>query len=297
MTSVFNGETTDWSALGEESRPIALYLLDDNSGTFGVLKTTLGGRPSASAKRFVKNEELADAVAADPNGLGFVAASSVRRARAVPVLTPEGMAIYATPLTMVTESYPLTRRLYLYTPERSTNALAADFVRFATSSDGQKVVRATGFVDLNIMVQDWDPCAATPCPGRYAGIVKRARRLSVDFRFRPGTVELDGREADVDRLVTFLRDNPGRIALMGFSDVGVDRDARIQDSIACAKSVRDELRARGVEPAAVDGFGEALPIAARSDARHAVRNRRVEVWRIEDGSNNGSARDALHGSK
>jgi phosphate transport system substrate-binding protein len=280
MLSVFEGEATDWSALGEPGQPIALYLRSDASGTFEVASSALGERsPAARAKRFDDNERLADAVSEDPGGIGFVAAASLRSARPVAILSASGAPLYPTPFTVATESYPLSRRLYLYTPEHSGNPLVMDFVRYALSVEGQKTVRSAGFVDLNPSAADADPCPVR-CPARYASMLRNARRVSLDFRFRPGTLELDSRAPDVDRLVAFLRDQGGSIALIGFSDSGPGKAASLKDSMASAKAVDEELRERGVRAVVVDGFGDAMPIATPLDELHRSRNRHVEVWLV-----------------
>ena len=46
-------------------------------------------------------------------------------------------------LTVSTEDYPLARRLYLYLPAEAAQ-VSRDFVDFALSADGQKLVRAAG---------------------------------------------------------------------------------------------------------------------------------------------------------
>ena len=160
--------------------------------------------------------------------------------------------------------------------------MAQDLVKFALSHEGQEVVRAAGYVDLNVGVADWDPCTGS-CPPRYAAMVKKARRLTLDFRFRSGTFDLDSRSADVDRLVRFVRDRQERVALVGFSDTGASSAEALKDSQACAHAVATLLQERGVSASTVDGFGDAMPIASKSDEKAHYRNRRVEVWTTASG--------------
>ena len=69
-----------------------------------------------------------------------------------------------------------------------------------------------------------------------------------------------------------------RIALLGFSD-SVGAQLKNQNlSLSRAKSVELELTSRGIPVMAVEGLGEALPIANNNTEAGRKRNRRVEVW-------------------
>jgi phosphate transport system substrate-binding protein len=223
-------------------------------------------------------------VPSDPSAIGFVAAAHVRTTKTIAVSSASGVPMQPTPFLIATEAYPLTRRLYLYTPERSPNPLAVELVTFALSDEGQQVVRSAGFVDLTISAADLDPCTKG-CPARYAAVVKGARRASLDFRFRAGTLDLDSRAPDASRLARFVQERDARIALVGFSDTGADAAAMLKDSQDCAHSVEAILREHGLSAAVVEGFGNALPIALASDTNHAYRNRHVEVWFVGDHKN------------
>jgi phosphate transport system substrate-binding protein len=45
-----------------------------------------------------------------------------------------------------------------------------------------------------------------------------------------------------------------------------------------AAKIAEELRARGVHPGVIDGFGEEMPVANNRDEAGRGKNRRVEVW-------------------
>ena len=49
---------------------------------------------------------------------------------------------------MANGTYPLVRRLYLYTTNTTNHPLAKDFIDFALSPEGQEVVASNGFVPL-----------------------------------------------------------------------------------------------------------------------------------------------------
>jgi phosphate transport system substrate-binding protein len=217
-------------------------------------------------------------VAADAGGIGFVGLAYVRSARALGVGDVGAEPRIASPFTVATEGYLLSRRLYLYTPDHPGKSATLDLVSFALSPDGQKVVRTQGFVDLSVGVQEPEPCPT--CSLRYSTLVKNARRASVDFRFREGSHELDSRGArDLDRLVLYLRSqSQARVILLGFSDSQGDASDNTRISRERARSVAAELHARGVDAATVEGLGPERPVASNGTDAGRERNRRVEVW-------------------
>ncbi len=279
LKKLFAGQVATWKDVGGSGGGIHLYARDDRSGTYDTFKALVLGDATLppGTPRFDSSEALADAVAADPDALGFTSVSSVRNARAVALKQAGGSAMYPSPFTVSTEGYFLSRRLYLYTL-LSASPTAQQFVFFALSSDGQKVVRDAGFVDLDVNLQDAGPCDQH-CPQRYAELTKGAKRLSLDFRFRTGRDELDSRATrDFDRLLVFLRGQRGRLRLIGFSDNQGSSGGNVALSLARAKTIAAELDARGVHPDQVAGLGGEMPVASNEDEAGRERNRRVEVW-------------------
>ena len=112
---------------------------------------------------------------------------------------------------------------------------------------------------------------------RYADL---AKRLSLNFRFNYGDQDLDNKgKRDLERLIEFMEQNQGRrLVLMGYSDSIGAKIKNTQLSLNRAKAVEKELEARGIPVMAVEGLGEALPVANNDNEQGRERNRRVEVW-------------------
>jgi phosphate transport system substrate-binding protein len=284
LRRVFSGEAHDWAAVGGRSGPIHVFARDEKSGTFDTFKAlVLADKPlTDDATRVADSGALSDKVAADPAAVGFVGLAYVRSARAIAVSPPDGTPMIPSPFTVSTEDYVLSRRLYLYTGSPVKNALAQELVAFVLSPAGQAVVRAQGFVDLDVSQGERQACASR-CPPAYVALTRNARRLSLDFRFRTGQDDLDSRATrDVDRLVTFLGNHrSGKVLLFGFSDGVGDAAANVRLSRERADAVSRELAARGVRAGAVEGFGSELPVGSNDDPRGREKNRRVEVWFVE----------------
>ena len=117
-------------------------------------------------------------------------------------------------------------------------------------------------------------------PNKYNHYTKIAKRLSLNFRFNYGNKDLDNKgKRDLQRLISFMEKNEGRrLVLMGFSDSIGAKLKNIQLSLTRAQSVERELVARGIPVMAVEGLGEAIPVANNETEAGRERNRRVEVW-------------------
>jgi phosphate transport system substrate-binding protein len=282
IADIFAGEVRRWSDVGGRDEPIVVHARDDRSGTYDTFKhLLLAGRPLlADAKRHESSEELSDAVAADVGAIGFIGLPYVRSAKAVMVQEEGSVALLPSPMTVSTEDYPLTRRLYLYLP-RAAPVAARDFVDFAQSEEGQTVVHDAGFVDLR---PECDPKAAQGGGGGapYRELLAGACRISTDFRFQSGSAQLDTRALRDLQRVTATMDRPEfsakSIVLLGFADAHGTRAANIALSQERAGVVARQLRARGLHVAVERGWGAEMPVSDNATEEGRERNRRVEVW-------------------
>jgi phosphate transport system substrate-binding protein len=279
---IFTGEITDWSQVGESRGAIKVYARNDNSGTYDTFKSlVLGGKPlAAGAQRIEDSKALSDAVAADPQGIGFIGLPYIQSAKPIAVSDKGTLALMPTRLTVGTEDYLLSRRLYLYTPVNSSNIFMHKFLEFAISRKGQDVVGATGFVAQNVaQVEQTAPADAPP---EYKSLTQDASRLSLNFRFASGQMDLDNKaKIDLERVVSLIADlnyPADNIMLFGFSDSTGDYASNLALSQSRAKAVENQLIRRGVRPAIVAGFGSELAVASNDSDEGQARNRRVEVW-------------------
>lgn len=283
---IFIGEITDWSQAGShagsQTGAIKIYARNDDSGTYDTFKSlVLSGKPLApGAQRIEDSKALSDAVAADPHGIGFIGLPYIQSAKPVAISEKGTQTLLPTRLTVGTEDYLLSRRLYLYTPAASANKYTRQFVEFALSKEGQDVVGANGFVAQNVaqVAQTVSPQA----PGEYKWLTKNADRLSLDFRFESGETALDPKaQADLDRVVSLIADlkiSPDRVMLFGFSDnIGASSTNQAL-SLIRAQAVESQFIERGLHPAIVRGYGADLSVASDQSDDGLAKNRRVEIW-------------------
>jgi phosphate transport system substrate-binding protein len=282
VMQIFSGELSDWSQIGASRSPINIYARDDKSGTFDTFKTLVLGEKGLApgAKRFEDSNALSEAVAGDPNGIGFIGLPYIHNAKAIAVSEKGARALQATRLTVATEDYPLSRRLYLYTPANPANSFTRKFIEFAISKQGQDVVADSGFVAQNVV--PLQRAVVQEAPRDYKQLTKDAERLSLNFRFRTGSSDLDNKAiVDLDRVVTYiavLHYTGEKILLFGFADrTGPPRINRAL-SLTRARTVEGQFEQRGLKPGEVRGFGSDLPVAANDTEEGREKNRRVEIW-------------------
>jgi phosphate transport system substrate-binding protein len=115
---------------------------------------------------------------------------------------------------------------------------------------------------------------------RYLDETKNKKRLSLNFRFHPNSIELDNRaRRDLDRMVSFLKDQSIEgISLIGFADNLGAYQYNTKLAKDRAMVVRNELNSRGIPITSTISASEEIPVASNFHKNGREKNRRVEVW-------------------
>jgi phosphate transport system substrate-binding protein len=280
VAAIFAGEIRNWTELGGRFGEINLYSRDNKSGTWDSFKRMVLGKAGldSSALRFEANDKLSDEVSSDINGIGFVGLPSVRRAKLIAISDGAAKALKPTQLTISTEDYALSRRLYFYTDDDSKNPHVRSFIKYVQSSEGQEIVADNGFIAQNIEVVE--PINYSELPLAFQLLAGDGQRLTVNFRFKEGSARLDNRALmDIQRLVDFSVQNPDKkLILIGFGDQKKSQERSQLLSKLRAMAVRRELVKQGIYPKFNYGYGEQLPVASNQREAGKLKNRRVEVW-------------------
>ena len=269
-----------------------IYRMDENSGTYKVFSELVmnGSTINNSAQKFSSASELVNSVSRDNSGIGFVSYSfsTSGNIKALPVSINSGVPpIIPNALTIQSEKYPLCRRLYFYCSKNNNNQLTHDFLTYAESSEGQRIVNDNGFVNLNISVNNNtdNPIAMPNDPPAYTQLIGRAKKVSTEFRFQTGNSNLDSRgAADITRMVSFMaqpENNAKKVVLVGFTDNVGDPAKNVALSVSRANSVKTILTATGITVKEVKGFGSARPVRGNETPEDKANNRRVEVWLVD----------------
>lgn len=281
VAELFAGEITNWQQLGGPDLVVKRYARDNNSGTWDTFshlvlqkKYSLAG----DALRFESNDELSDRVAADPAGIGFTGLASVRNAKPLSIADVGTQALLPTPMTVATEDYPLSRRLFLYTPVKASK-IVADFVSHCQSIRGQNIVNEVGFISQNIEAVSITPLAHWP--QEYRDLTASSKRLSVNFRFTQGKSKLDNKAmTDLNRVVEFLRQYPKdfELTLVGFTDANEKLKVESLISKLRALAVGARLMEAKIAVKRYLAAGSFMPVISEQSDQSKVKNARVEIW-------------------
>jgi phosphate transport system substrate-binding protein len=276
LGKIFSGEVSNWAQLGGQQKKIKVYARDSNSGTWDSFKNMVLGKTMTlveSAVRLESSEDLASQVAADSGSIGFIGMAFVGNSKLLAI--SDGLAQAFTPneMTVATEDYALSRRLFFYTNKISSNEYVSEFMDYAQGIAGQRMVKSAGVVSQNIMSMDM--VLNPSLPQDYLDMVSGAKRLSINFRFKAGSAKLDNKsKQDILRLVHYLKNRPlSKLMLIGFGDKRKTPERAKLLSKLRAMAVRRELAKFSIYPKSM-GYGDFNPVAGQG----GFKNRRVEVW-------------------
>ncbi len=145
---VYTGEIVNWKELGGNDAKIVLYSRENNSGTYEFFKEHVLQKQdfAAQTQHMVGTGALVNAVAKDPNAIGFggiAYASGVKPA----ALAFNESSRYVLPKEeeILSGNYPVSRLLYFYLKERPSG-LAKEFIDWVISKKGQDVVNEVGYL-------------------------------------------------------------------------------------------------------------------------------------------------------
>jgi phosphate transport system substrate-binding protein len=150
ISAIFRGEFTRWTEAGGDDVPIVLYGRENSSGTYAFFREhVMDDADFAPAYQALSGTAaVINAVLADPAGVGYGGIGYAEGISTVSI-RPEPGADPVEPVmqNVFDNSYPLSRSLYFYTvgpPE----GLAAEFVDWVLSPEGQGIVEEVGYYPL-----------------------------------------------------------------------------------------------------------------------------------------------------
>ena len=145
--SIFDGTVKNWKELGGADLAIVPISRDTNSGTYETFEGMImkGAKVTADAETAGSNGAVRQRVQTTPGAIGYVGIGYADRT--TKALTAAG--VEATPATVTTGRYPLSRPLFLCT--NGYPALGSEIHRFVTAhltKRGQSIVEEVGFVPM-----------------------------------------------------------------------------------------------------------------------------------------------------
>ncbi|MDX2185451.1 MAG: phosphate ABC transporter substrate-binding protein [Opitutaceae bacterium] len=144
VEQIFTGDVNDWSAVGGTPGKISIYTRNTSSGTYSDWKDLAMAKRdyASSSQKMAGNEQIVAEIAKNPNGIGYVGLAYIH-APGIRVVPIDGHM--PTKEEVLKKSYPYARPTFYLTNGEPTG-VAADFVAFTLSDEGQKVVEKVGFI-------------------------------------------------------------------------------------------------------------------------------------------------------
>ena len=148
IAQIFTGEITDWSEVGGEAGTISCIGREAGSGTRDGFESITNTRDACKLdQELTSTGGVIEAVAGNPNAIGYASLSAVEGKDAIKALTVGGVA--CTEETVLDGSYAIQRPFVLVTRTGEALSPAAQaFFDFATSSAANDLIKSSGAVPV-----------------------------------------------------------------------------------------------------------------------------------------------------
>jgi phosphate transport system substrate-binding protein len=153
VEQIFAGDVTDWSAVGGNAGSFSIYTRNTSSGTYQDWKDLAMKKRdyASSSQKMAGNEQIAAEVGKNPNGIGYVGVAYVNApgVKVVPIMNKDGNLVTPTAANVHSKSYPYARPNFFYT-NGEPHGLAAQFIDYLLSAEGQAIVEKSGFIPVPV---------------------------------------------------------------------------------------------------------------------------------------------------
>lgn len=148
IAQIFTGEITDWSEVGGEAGTISCIGREAGSGTRDGFESITNTRDACKLdQELTSTGGVIEAVAGNPNAIGYASLSAVEGKDTIKALTVGGVA--CTEETVLDGSYAIQRPFVLVTRTGEALSPAAQaFFDFATSSAANGLIKSAGAVPV-----------------------------------------------------------------------------------------------------------------------------------------------------
>lgn len=153
LKDIYTGKIKNWKQVGGKDAPIVVLSRESSSGTYVYVQDTVlkGEKYAKTALLMPSTKAIQQEISNNKNAIGYGGVAyftDKKNIKIVPLALKAGTAaIEPTDDNVRSKKYPLSRPLYFYTPGKPKGA-AAEYINFALSVEGQKLVTSTGYVSL-----------------------------------------------------------------------------------------------------------------------------------------------------
>ena len=148
IAKIFTGEITDWSEVGGDPGAISCIGRESGSGTRDGFESITGTKDSCKLdQELTSTGGVIEAVAGNPNAIGYASLSAVQDQKGITVLTVGGVA--PSEATVLDGSYAIQRPFVFATrTDEALSDAAQAFFDFATSTAASDLIANAGAVPV-----------------------------------------------------------------------------------------------------------------------------------------------------
>lgn len=147
IRDIYTGKISNWKEVGGKDGKIILYSRENNSGTYVFFKEHVleNADFAPRAQNLPGTASVVHAVSRDAAGIGYGGAAYASGIRTLAVKKDASTpGIVPSEETVMNDTYPISRHLYLYLRSRPTGALK-EYVDWILSAEGQKIIAKVGY--------------------------------------------------------------------------------------------------------------------------------------------------------
>jgi phosphate transport system substrate-binding protein len=145
LSLIYQGKIRNWKEVGGKDLQIVVISRDTSSGTYESWQEKILHKEKVTprAQLQASSGAVVQAISKNRYAIGYIGIGYVNKS--VKALTVNG--IVANDENAIKGTYPIARPLYYYTDGQPKGAVA-EYIKFVTGPEGQKIVKREGFVPL-----------------------------------------------------------------------------------------------------------------------------------------------------
>lgn len=146
LSLLYQGKITNWKEVGGKDKKIIVISRDTSSGTYESWqeKVLHKEKVTPAAQLQASNGAIVQTVSKNKYAIGYIGIGYLGKS-GLKGLKVNG--IEANEKNALSGAYPIARGLFMYTDGTPKGAVA-DYIKFVTGSEGQKIVKQEGFVPV-----------------------------------------------------------------------------------------------------------------------------------------------------
>lgn len=149
LRKIYSGEIRNWKDVGGADKEIAVISRDSSSGTQEFFKEAVMGSTEFRTDMITQSATgaVTQEVSQNEKAIGFIGAAYQISSVKTVAINVNGTDILPTEENILSSKYPISRGLYLYTNQTTTEEVSK-FIAFILSPDGQKIVQGMGYAPV-----------------------------------------------------------------------------------------------------------------------------------------------------